>query len=604
MGCISAVASNLGMSALGGAVAGAGLANMGGAIASRIGGLASSVGSLGALSNIAQVTTQYASPAAIDAAGVLNGSLGNLSSVAGVSNFGAGTLSGALSNAAGGSFSSIGSTLTGGLGSHAANLMGTGPIQAFQTFNGVEAFSNVSQSVAGTLKSVVGQQFGQAVSSITKTLPIGGATGDFGNFLGASIGDVQGMLTNGMSSLTNVIGDIPNFAGELGSLGTAFNVGNLTEFGNPGQLIQQINSAGGLEISGLGKALQEVGLGDVPISSLSNPIFNAELTDALGMIQNPQMIANAQNMLGSSIKGMESLADFTDMAKVMPASFDSIPFDNFQQLGEHLQSVELGSISNTGQLGGLLTSLNTVDIPNIINTSDTIDPTALSSLTSGFLGGTGPGGSILSSDMMGTLGGIGIRQSALDYEDAINNLSSKGAFNDVNVLYGQITSAIAGNYLDVPGDFGASTTHTDPEDGSTHTDLDSFVQNKQDQINSAIAAIASAYPTESAVASAAYTPILKKVYDEQQFAGRTDLRLELRDEAKENAYHFVTNHQSRSARSDIIQIVEGMQDQAVQNGDKFGEYWRAFTAENKNRNAADTYNIRWRSENLEEFELI
>jgi hypothetical protein len=597
MVCIAAVASNLGMSALGGAVAGAGLANMGGAIASRIGGLASAAPGLSALSSMKAVTS-------LNPAAEVNGVLGNLSSVAGVSNFGAGTLSGALSNAAGGSFSSIGSTLTGGLGSHAANLMGTGPIQAFQTFNGVEAFSNVSQSVAGTLKGVVGQQFGQAVSSITKTLPIGGATGDFGNFLGASIGDVQGMLTNGMSSLTNVVGDIPNFAGELGSLGTAFNVGNLTEFGNPGQLIQQINSAGGLEISGLGNALQEVGLGDVPISSLSNPIFNAELTDALGMIQNPQKIANAQTMLGSSIKGMESLADFTDMAKVMPASFDSIPFDNFQQLGEHLQSVELGSISNTGQLGGLLTSLNTVDIPNIINTSDTIDPTALSNLTSDFLGGSGPNGAILSSDMMGTLGGIGIRQQAIDYEEAINNLSAQGAFDDVNVLYGQIANAINGDYLDVPGDFGASTEHQDPEDSSTHTDLDSFVQNKQDQINSAIAAIASAYPTESAVASAAYTPILKQVYDEQQFAGRTDLRLDLRDEAKENAYHFVTNHQSRSARSDIIQIVEGMQDQAVQNGDKFGEYWRAFTAENKNRNAADTYNIRWRSENLEEFELI
>jgi len=601
MACVSAASSNLGMSSMGGAVAGKGLANMGGAIASKIGGLASAAGPLDALANMSAVTTALANPAAITAAGIPGGALGNLSAAAGVSSFGAGTLAGSLSNAVGSAFSSIGSTLTGALGGHTANLMGTGPIQAFQTFGGVEAFSNVSQSIAGTLQGVVGQQFGQAVSSLTKTLPVGG---DFGNFLGASIGDVQGMLTNGMSSLTNVVGDMQNFAGELSNLGTAFNVGNLTEFGNPGQLIQQINSAGGLEISGLANALQEVGLGDVPISSLSNPIFNAELTDALGMIQNPQMIANAQTMLGSSIKGMESLADFTDMAKVMPASFDSIPFDNFQQLGEHLQSVELGSISNTGQLGELLTSLNTVDIPNIINTTDTIDPTALSNLTSGFLGGSGPNGAILSSDMMGTLGGVGIRQQAIDYEDAINNLNAQGAFNDVNVLYGQIANAINGDYLDVPGDFGASTDHTDPEDSSTHTDLDSFVQNKRDQINSAIAAIASTYPTESAVASAAYTPMLKKVYDEQQFAGRTDLRLELRDEAKENAYHFVTNHQSRSARSDIIQIVEGMQDQAVQNGDKFGEYWRAFTAENKNRNAADTYNIRWRSENLEEFELI
>ena len=47
-----------------------------------------------------------------------------------------------------------------------------------------------------------------------------------------------------------------------------------------------------------------------------------------------------------------------------------------------------------------------------------------------------------------------------------------------------------------------------------------------------------------------------------------------------------------------------MQDQAIENGDVFGEYWRAFTAESKNRNIVDPYNIRWRSESLGEFEII
>jgi hypothetical protein len=322
------------------------------------------------------------------------------------------------------------------------------------------------------------------------------------------------------------------------------------------------------------------------------------------MITNPQMIANAQSLLGSNLQGLESLADFTDMAKVMPASFSSIPFDNFSQLGEQLQAIELGSLANTGQLGGLINSISTVDVPNIINNTDVFDSVALSNITGNFLGGTGAGGGILNSDLIGTLGGVGIKNAQLAYEDAINTINSAGGFSTVNTLYGQIDDAISGDYLDVVGDFAASTNHTDPEDSSTHTDLDSFISNKMDQINSEIGNIASAFPTESAVASSNYNIMQKKVYDEQQFAGRTDLQLELRNNLKENAYHFVTSHQERADRSDVIQIVEGMQDQAVENGDVFGEYWRAFTAENKNRNAADVYNIRWRSENLDEFEIV
>jgi len=96
----------------------------------------------------------------------------------------------------------------------------------------------------------------------------------------------------------------------------------------------------------------------------------------------------------------------------------------------------------------------------------------------------------------------------------------------------------------------------------------------------------------------------RKVYQEKLHAGKTDLGLELRDNNPQNAYHFVTSHQDRSSKSDVIAIVEGMQDQAVNNGDIYGEYWRAYTAESKNRNRADEYNIRWRGEHLDEFEVI
>ena len=329
---------------------------------------------------------------------------------------------------------------------------------------------------------------------------------------------------------------MPTFASELSSLGTAYDLNNLQEFGNPGQLIQQINSVGGLDVTGISSSLKQVGLGDVNVSSLSNPIFNAELKDALGFIENPQMIANAQSLLGSSVQNLNSLADFTDMAKVMPASYDSIPFDDFTQFGEHLQGVELGSLANASELGGLLQNVTTVDLPTILNTTQVMD--------------------------------------------------------------------INGDYLDVAGDPDASTKITDPNGGAEYEELDKFVQAKAGQISSAIQGIADAFPTETAVASSPWAEMQRKVFQEDLFQGKTDLGLELRDNNTQNAYHCVTSHQDRASRRDVISIIEGMQDHAIDNGDVFGEHWRAFTAESKNRNNADAYNIRWRGEDLEEFEVI
>ena len=604
MACVTAITTFLGLTAMGGALAGAGLSNMGGGIASNIGGLASS-GATGALSAIKGATSSAGNLSGLMS--LPGGALGNLTSGVGgaFTSFGNDIAGGALSNGIGGPFSSIGGgTFTAALGEHAGELFGSSPIQAMQTFNAAEAFSSASQGLAGSLSSMLGPggvNFGQAVSSLQQTLPI---AGDFGNFLGSSIPNLQGIVTNGLSTLTSVVKDMPNFAQELSNLGTAFDLGNLTEFGNPGQLIQQISSVGGLDVTGISNALQQVGLGDVSISSLSNPIFNAELTDALGFIQNPQMIANAQSLLGSAIPVLNSMADFTNMATVMPISFDSIPFDDFTQFGEHLQGVELGSLANTSELGGLLQAVTTVDLPTILNTTQVMDNNALANLTSNFLGGTGANGGILTTDIMGTLGGIGLTAPYELFSDAINTIDAAGGFNAVNTLYGQMTAGINGDYLDIAGDFDASTKITDPNGGAEYEELDKFVQAKAGQISSAIQGIADAFPTETGVASSPWAEMQRKVFHEDLHQAKVDLGLDIRNNDSQNAYHFVTSHQDRASRRDVISIIEGMQDFAVSNGDVFGEHWRAFTAEMKNRNNADSYNIRWRGEDLDEFEVI
>jgi len=596
MACITAVTSFAGMSALGGAVAGKGIGNLGGGIAQAIGGAAGIAGAGNALGAIAGVTTSFPSLAALKSA-IPGGALTNLTSNINIGNFGSAISGGALSNAISDGFASIGGgTFSSALSSQAGELFGGSPIKAFQTFNGAEAFSQLSQSLAGPIQSALGANFGQAISSLNSVLP---ASGDFGNFLGASIPNIQAAITNGMSSLTSVIGDMPNFSSELAGLGTAFNLGNLSEFGNPGQLVQQLSAVGGLGVTGLTSALQEVGLGDVNIASLSNGMYNDALTDALGFVENPVMLANAQKLLGSSVPGLESLADYTDMAKMMPASFSSVPFDNFDQFSSHLQSVELGSLANPGQLGGLLTSLQTVDIPSIINTQNVIDPGALVNLTNNFLGGSGTGGAILTSDLMGSVGGINLTVPHAGWTDAVTTISNDGGFSAVNALYSQMQDGIDGSYLSGLATDGA-TTIDDPSTGISYEELDKFVLAKASQIEGAIAAVAATYPTESSVAEANWTPMQKQVYNEKLHAGKTDLQLSLRSTMPENAYHFVTGHVQRSAKSDVASIVDGMTDQAIADGDIYGDYWRAFNAESKNKNLVEPYNIRWRNEHQEE----
>ena len=77
MACQTAVASYAGMNALGGAIAGKGLANKGGGVASDIGGLASS-GGASALAKVKSVTSKIANVPGL--AALPGGKLANVTS--------------------------------------------------------------------------------------------------------------------------------------------------------------------------------------------------------------------------------------------------------------------------------------------------------------------------------------------------------------------------------------------------------------------------------------------------------------------------------------------------------------------------------------------
>ena len=622
MACVSAALSVTGLSAVAGMMSGAGLVSavpgLSNVMSVAGGGILSSAsGALGSVAgSVIPGSTGFGDIASV-AAGLgitnpLGGAVSALSNLSGaapsLAGIGSGVLGGALNGSVGSSFvSSLGSgSFLSAMGSHTGDLFGSGPLQMAQTFGAADAFSGISSSLAGSIVDAGSLNFGASISSLTQTFPL---SGNFGNYLGGAFPNNLSMVTNGLSSLTGSVGSLPSLGMDLGNLGSAFNLGDIANFGNPGQVVGKLLSTGGAGITGIGDALATVGIDANMIPNLSSSDFNGAMTEALGMVTDPGQIAYAQRLLGSNVPGMTSLADFANFEQVMANSFDDIPYDNFDQFREQLQSVNLGSLSTPGQLGNLVTNLSLPDLNIISDTDFPIAPGALTELTNTYLGGSGHHGAITTGDLMGTVGGVGLGNpktrtgNTYDYANTMDYLNSQGKLTDIKARYSELVAAVSGpDYLDT-GDYSTATSIIDPYTSIPYATLDNFAEEKMVQIDSALQTLASDSSVSGALGTlqSSWTTMQKKVYDEKEFASRTDLQLELRNNSKDNAYYFGTQLEDRVKSADKTSIIEGMFDSAVVfNNDGYGEYWDAYTQERKNQQLLSDYGIKWRAEYQEE----
>ena len=602
MACVVAgiKGGGFGISAMGGLAGGmGGIANVAASVSSVVASvpgasaLASSVGSLagaaGPFSSVAAIVSGGANPLAMVTSGIGGG--GFLNSIGSITSLGAGALTGAL----GGGFESIGGiNFADGLANHAGELFGANPLQAIQSMAGAEAFSAMSLDIAGPLANGLTGQFGGAISSLTQALPL---DGNFGNFLGSAIPDMTAMVTNG---LTNFMpnGAIPGFSGDMLNLGSAFDMGDMANFGNPGQLVGNLLNQGAGGITGITNALSEVGLDTSIISNLSSSEYNDVLGDAMSMITNPEMIANAQAMLGTSIPGLSSMADFMDLSKVMPTSFASIIPDTMEQFRGEIQGIDLGSITKPSQFGGLVNNLQAVDFDVIKNITDVVDPDAAAIIASNFLGGTGVDNAVTVTDMMGSVGGIGIKAPSASYATAMNEMDALGAFDSFKTINSQLQTGIAGGYTTGSGAY-LTDTIDDPA-GVSHDDLDSFISAKRGQLESAVAAIASDTTWSGAFGSAksSYTSMQNKILSEDIHMAKTDLHLEFRNTAPDNAYTFMTGLVDKVTDPANLALIQGMTEGEVDG--KWKEYMQGATAEAQNINQMEVYGILPRSAKIAE----
>ena len=484
-----------------------------------------------------------------------------------------------------------------GLHAHATLMFGSSPLQMAQTFFAAEGLVSISEDLAPTLSKLnTGVEFGKFPNVDSLVYPAGGV---FPNYLGSGYPDYQAVVTNGVSTLVTQA-SVANFqllASDLTNLGEAFDISNIADFGNPGQVIAALDAVGGLSATGLDLALAQVGIDPGKIYNLGLDTYNVIMQTILNSVTIPELINNAQTLLGTAIVNMTSLGDYTDFDKIFVNSKDVVSFSTMAEFKTKLQALELGRIETVAELAAYINNIEPASLPSIGNNTNFVATSYVDDMIAKFLGGTGPNGSITMSDMIGILGGVVVRGHATQYQNAMDRLYAAGTLTALRARMDELVAGLNGDYTTGTT---PNFTITDPNGGATYgpsaNPYPDFQAAKITQIESACASIISGGGDDVQLAIDSWLAIFRKVRDEKDFQSRVDMGYSIRTNLIDNAYSFVTGLRGTMNEYDKAAIINGMVDEAVRQGDAGGEYMRAYIKELENKQVADDYDIRWRAE--------
>lgn len=494
------------------------------------------------------------------------------------------------------------STVGTGLGmdrisAHVNLMFGTSPIQMAQTFFIANSLVASSKRVAPSLLQLRnGIEFGKLPNADSLEYPEDGV---FPYYLGEGYPDLQAVVTNGVSTLVTDPSQ-ENFtllAQDITNLGTVFNLQDIANFGNPGQVIQALNTKDAVAVTGLDQVLAGVGIDPSAIFNIADPQYNVLVQQILDMITVPALLTNAQSLLVTNID-LEKLGDYTDFDKIFKNSKDVITFSSMEEFRLKLQAIELGRMENLTQLANYINRVTTVDLPTIENATNFVKRDYIDSLVAKFLGGSGPNENITLVDMIGSLGAVGLTTPASNYRTAINNLYTAGEFTALQTHITQLASGLNGAFTS--GSVG-NLTLADPDGPSIGPVADpypSFQANKIGQIETDCANLMSRRNVNSDIQTAIdnWNIIFKKIFDEKDFQSRIDMNYDIRTNFSDNALNFIMGLRGTINEDDKKSIITGMINQAIKDGDVGGEYLRAYLKELENKEVANDFDIRWRAE--------
>jgi len=500
------------------------------------------------------------------------------------------------------------STVGAGLGmdrisAHANLMFGTSPIQMAQTFFIANSLVSSSKRVSASLLALRnGIEFGKLPNADSLEYPEDGV---FPYYLGEGYPDLQAVVTNGVSTLVTEASQ-ENFtllAQDITNLGTVFNLQDIANFGNPGQVIQALNTKDAVAVTGLDQVLAGVGIDPSAIYNIADPQYNVLVQQILDMITVPALLTNAQSLLVTNID-LEKLGDYTDFDKIFKNSKDIITFSSMAEFRLKLQAIELGRMENLTQLANYISRVTTVDLPTIDNITNFVRRDYIDSLVAKFLGGTGPNENITLVDMIGSLGAVGLTTPASNYRTAMKALYDAGELTTIQTHLTQFAAGMGGAYTTVvvvgPP---AEISITDPSgisiaQGPEADVYASYQSAKIGQIETDCANLMSRRNVNSDIQSAidSWNTLLKKIFDEKDFQSRIDMNYDIRTDFSDNALNFIMGLRGTINDDGKKSIITGMINQAIKDGDVGGEYLRAYLKELENKEVANDFDIRWRAE--------
>jgi hypothetical protein len=299
---------------------------------------------------------------------------------------------------------------------------------------------------------------------------------------------------------------------------------------------------------------------------------------------------------------MTSLASFVDFDTVFVESKDVVSFTTMAEFRTKLQAIELGNISTPQELANYIVSVSLRTLPTIANRDNFVERDYVQPAINKFLGGTGANGRITLVDMVGLLGGIGIIDEVSAYNTAMNALNTAGEFTTLAALFNELTAGLNGDYTTITVASPEEVRINSPR-GPNHTGLtagayNSFSAYYVGLIEAELQRLMARRNVEPNfdIAITNYKKIVKKINDEKDFQSRIDMNYGFRTNFPDIAYSFVTNSANNINDPGRKEIILGMIEQAVSQGDVAAEYIRAFINEAENKAVGSVYNVRWRAE--------
>ena len=263
----------------------------------------------------------------------------------------------------------------------------------------------VGNFVGGTIANLTNNiQVAGAMSGISRTI-VGGISEGMGQTFGTGIGgigaiarNIDGVVTYGLSTLSNNLGAV---AADMIATGN-WNTSNLTRLMQPANIAGQIIARGLGEITGLNTAIINAG---IPLAAIDNPIYDAQVRNILNGINNQTALNSVINGFAVGVN-LTNLGQLADLQTMMKQSANTLPVNNFQDLGKQLIELQVTQAKTFSEIGSAFLRIESArELNHIVQLPTPMHKPTGELILKSFGYGSGTFGEVIPADMLGSAAG-------------------------------------------------------------------------------------------------------------------------------------------------------------------------------------------------------